>query len=46
MKCYVTKFGRATKMLFNWDLLKDNLESINFSKFVNLISIIHLEKQT
>lgn len=46
MKWYVTKFGRAAKMLFGWDPKKDNPENINFSKLVNLISIIHLEKQT
>jgi len=32
-------------MLFGWDPKKDNPETIDFSKLVNLISIIHLEKQ-
>jgi deazaflavin-dependent oxidoreductase (nitroreductase family) len=45
MKWYVTKFGKAAKMLFGWDSKKDNPESTDFSRLVDLISIIHLKKQ-
>ncbi|MFX1312413.1 MAG: nitroreductase/quinone reductase family protein [Promethearchaeota archaeon] len=45
MKWYVTKFGKAAKMLFGWDPKKDNPETINFSRLVDIISIIHLKKQ-
>ncbi|MFX1476881.1 MAG: nitroreductase/quinone reductase family protein [Promethearchaeota archaeon] len=44
MKWYVTKFSKAAKMLFGWDPKKDDLETIDFSKLVNLISIIFLHK--
>ncbi len=44
MKWYITKFGKAAKMLFGWDPKKDDLEAIDLSKLSSLISIIFLHK--
>ncbi|MFX1366514.1 MAG: nitroreductase/quinone reductase family protein [Promethearchaeota archaeon] len=44
MKWYVSKFSKAAKVLFGWDPNKDNLETTNFSKLSNLITIILLHK--
>ncbi|MFW9873168.1 MAG: nitroreductase/quinone reductase family protein [Candidatus Thorarchaeota archaeon] len=44
MKWYVSKFSKAAKVLFGWDPKKDDLETTDFLKLVNLISIIFLHK--
>jgi deazaflavin-dependent oxidoreductase (nitroreductase family) len=44
MKWYVKNFGKAAKMLFGWDPKNDDPETIDFTKLINLISIILLHK--
>ena len=44
MKWYISKYGKAAKMLFGWEPKKDTLDAINLSNLVNLLSIIHLKK--
>ncbi|MFX1313727.1 MAG: nitroreductase/quinone reductase family protein [Promethearchaeota archaeon] len=44
LKWYVSKFSKAAKVLFGWDPNKDNIETIDFSKLTNLITIVLLHK--
>jgi len=44
MKWYVTNFGKAAKVLFGWDPTKDDLDTADFSKLINLLSIVLLHK--
>ncbi len=44
MKWYVTKFGKAAKVLFGWDSTKDDPDTTNFSKLISLLSIVLLHK--
>jgi len=44
MKWYVSKYGKAAKMLFGWDPQNDNQETIDFSNLANLITIVLLHK--
>lgn len=44
MKWYVANFGKAAKMLFGWDPKKDDPETIDFTKLINLITIVYLHK--
>ena len=44
IKWYITKFGKAAKVLFGWDPKQDNLETMDFSKLINLLTIILLHK--
>ena len=46
MKWYVTNFSKAAKVLFGWNPKKDDPEIIDFSKLINLISIILLHKDS
>ena len=43
-KWYVSKFGKAANLLFGWDPKLDNLETTNFSKLAELLSIVLLHK--
>ncbi|MBY9021948.1 MAG: nitroreductase family deazaflavin-dependent oxidoreductase, partial [Candidatus Lokiarchaeota archaeon] len=43
-KWYVTKFGKAAKLLFGWDPKLDNLETSNFSKLADLLTMVLLHK--
>ena len=44
MKWYVRSFGKAAKMLFGWDPINDDPEIVDFTKLINLITIILLHK--
>ncbi|TFG19062.1 MAG: DUF385 domain-containing protein [Promethearchaeota archaeon] len=43
LKWYITKFGRAAKTLFGWNPKEDNLNDIDLSKLVRLITIFRLK---
>lgn len=45
IKWYVTNFTKAAKLLFGWDPLKDSPETTDFSKLINILSIILLHKE-
>jgi len=45
IKWYVTKHPKAAKMLFGWDEKKDDPETANFTKLLNLITVIKFEKE-
>ncbi len=45
IKWYVTNFTKAAKLLFGWDPSKDNPETTDFSKLINILSIILLHKE-
>ncbi|MFX1376905.1 MAG: nitroreductase/quinone reductase family protein [Promethearchaeota archaeon] len=42
VKWYVNNHSKSAKMLFGWNPKTDNSENTNFSKFLNLISILRL----
>ncbi|MFW9942876.1 MAG: nitroreductase/quinone reductase family protein, partial [Candidatus Thorarchaeota archaeon] len=44
MKWYISKFSKAAKVLFGWDPKTDNIETTDFSKLTNLITIVLLHK--
>ncbi|MEJ2293949.1 MAG: nitroreductase/quinone reductase family protein [Candidatus Lokiarchaeota archaeon] len=44
MKWYVERFGKAAKMLFGWDPKTDDPDIVDFTKLINLITIILLHK--
>ncbi|MEJ2251774.1 MAG: nitroreductase family deazaflavin-dependent oxidoreductase [Candidatus Lokiarchaeota archaeon] len=44
MKQYVSEYSKSAKILFGWNPEKDNLDSIDFSGLVDLLSIIKLHK--
>ena len=45
-KWYVTKFGKAAKLLFGWDPKLDNLETSNFSNLTGLLTMVLLHKNS
>jgi deazaflavin-dependent oxidoreductase (nitroreductase family) len=45
IRTYVVRFGKAARMLFGWDPKKDNPDSTDFTKLIDLISIIKLHKE-
>ena len=42
LKWYVEKNSKAAKMLFGWDSKKDNLQTTNFERLVNLLTLVSL----
>ena len=44
MKWYISKYGRAAKILFGWDPKTDYIESTDLSKLSNLLTIVVLHK--
>jgi deazaflavin-dependent oxidoreductase (nitroreductase family) len=44
IKWYIMKFGKAAKVLFGWDPKQDDPETTDFSKLINLLTIILLHK--
>lgn len=45
MKWYVTKFKKSAKALFGWNPKQDSLDTFDFSKLINLISIFKIYKE-
>ena len=42
MRWYVKKFPGSSKMLFGWDLKKDNLETVDLSSLAEALKIVRL----
>ncbi|MHA1805106.1 MAG: nitroreductase family deazaflavin-dependent oxidoreductase [Promethearchaeota archaeon] len=42
IKWYVTKHPKAAKMLFGWNPKKDSIDTANFTKLINLITIMQV----
>ncbi|MFX1237067.1 MAG: nitroreductase/quinone reductase family protein [Promethearchaeota archaeon] len=45
LKWYVQNFGMSAKIFFGWDPKKDDVESVDFSRLANLLSIFILERK-
>ena len=44
-KWYITKYGRAAKLLFGWDPKNDNLETANFLKLADILTMVLLHEK-
>ena len=44
-KWYITKYGRAAKLLFGWDPKNDNKETANFRKLADLLTMVLLHEK-
>lgn len=41
---YITNHQKAAKMLFGWNTEKDDIDTIDFSRLTNILSIVRLHK--
>ncbi|TFG11189.1 MAG: DUF385 domain-containing protein [Promethearchaeota archaeon] len=44
IKWYIATYAKAARMLFGWDLENDDLETSNFEKLVNLLTMVLLHE--
>lgn len=44
-KWYITKYGRAAKLLFGWDPKHNNVETTNFLKLADLLTMVLLHNK-